>query len=289
MHDNLIINFVPTGMIPTKKMTPFVPISAAEIIEDVHQAWELGITMVHLHARDPVTEEPIYEAQVYGNIISGIRKFAPDLIICVSLSGRNCKEFKFRAQPLELNGVLKPDMGSLMLSSVNFNKQVSINDPQTISDFALRMKELGIVPELEAFDSGMINYAHYLAKKGLIVHPYYFNLIFGNISCAQADLLHAGIMLRDLPEDSFWSFGGVGDYQLRMNQMAIAINGGVRVGLEDNIYLDANRTKLAKNIDLLKRIHDIAKAAGRIVMTAQELRKLLSLQDGYGKYGRNYR
>lgn len=289
MHENLIINFVPTGMIPTKKMTPFVPISVAEIIEDVHQAWELGITMVHLHARDPLTEEPTFDAQVYGEIICGIRKFAPDLIICVSLSGRNCKEFKYRAQPLELSGALKPDMGSLTLSSVNFNRQVSVNEPQVIIDLAFKMKELGIVPELEAFDSGMINYVRYLARKGLIDPPYYFNLILGNISCAQADLLHAGIMLRDLPENSLWSFGGVGDYQLSMNQLAIAIRGGVRVGLEDNIYLDANRAKLAKNIDLLKRIHDIARLAGTSVMTAQELRRLLNLQDGCGKYGRNYK
>lgn len=286
MPEKLIINFTPTGMIPTKKMTPHVPVTVSEIVEDVHQAWELGITMVHLHARDPVTEEPTYKAKIYAEIISGIRKFAPDLIICVSLSGRNFKEFKLRAEVLELDGSLKPDMGSLTLSSLNFNKQASVNEPQMINDLALRMKELEVMPELEAFDAGMINYAHYLAKKGLILAPYYFNLIFGNIACAQADLLHAGIIVRDLPEGSFWSFGGVGDYQLRMNHIAIAIGGGVRVGLEDNIYFDANRTKLAKNIDLLKRIHDIAQVSARAVMPAKELRRLLNLKEGNGSYGR---
>ncbi len=87
MPKNLIINFVPTGMIPTKEMTPFVPVSPEEIIKDVQQACELGISMVHLHARDPLTAEPSYAASTYGEIIGGIRKFAPDLVICVSLSG----------------------------------------------------------------------------------------------------------------------------------------------------------------------------------------------------------
>ena len=282
MPDKLIINFTPTGIIPTKKMTPHVPVSVTEIIEDVHAAWELGITMVHLHARDPKTEEPTYKAEIYADIISGIRKFAPELIICVSLSGRTFKEFKQRAEPLELDGNLKPDMGSLTLSSLNFNKQASVNEPQMINDLAIKMKEKGIMPELEAFDSGMINYAHYLIKKDLITAPYYFNLIFGNIACAQADLLHAGVMVSDLPENSIWSFGGVGDYQLMMNSIAIAINGGVRVGLEDNIYFDANRTILAKNIDLIKRVHNIARAADRTVMPPEEFRKLLRLKEGSG-------
>ena len=84
---NLIINFTPTGMIPTKAMTPHVPISISEIVEDVHEAFELGITMVHLHARDESSGEATYKAEVYRRIIKGIRKFSNDLVICVSLSG----------------------------------------------------------------------------------------------------------------------------------------------------------------------------------------------------------
>jgi len=169
-------------------------------------------------------------------------------------------------------------MGSLTLSSLNFNKHASINEPQIIQDLALKMKETGIIPELEAFDSGMINYSNYLAKKELIKPPYYFNLIFGNISCAQADLLHAGIMVRDLPQKSIWSFGGVGNYQLIMNHVAIAMGGGIRIGLEDNIYFDSARTKLARNIDFLNRIHKISEAAERKVMHPRSLRKILCLK-----------
>lgn len=284
--DDLIINFAPTGMIPTKEMTPFVPITESEIIEDVFEAWKLGITMVHLHGRDGKTGEPTSDIEVYGKIIEGIRKFARELVICISLSGRTFKEFKNRAAPLELDGELKPDMGSLTLSSLNFNKQASINEPKIINDLALKMKEKGIVPELEAFDVGMINYAKYLIKKKIITSPFYFNLIFGNIACSQADLMHAGVMLKDLPENSIWSFGGVGNYQLIMNNIAIVFNGGVRVGLEDHVYFDTKRTKLAKNIDLIKRIHSIAEAHERKVMDSASLRKILNLKDGNGNYGR---
>lgn len=286
MNDKLIINFAPTGMIPTKNMTPHVPVSVSEIVEDVHKACELGITMVHLHARDVCSGKPTYKADVYGEIIGRIRKYAPELIVCVSLSGRDFGEFEKRAEPLNLDGDLKPDMGSLTLSSVNFNKQASVNEPSMIQALARRMQERGISPELEAFDMGMVNYAHYLARKNLISPPHYFNILLGNIACAQADLLHAGIMVRDLPERSLWSLAGIGDSQFPINSVAIAMGGGVRIGLEDNIYYDRNRTRLATNIDLVRRIHGIAQDHDRQVLSPRELRGLLDLEEGNGSYGR---
>lgn len=274
-------------MIPTKALTPHVPIDPVEIIEDVHEAWERGITMAHVHAREPETGVPSYKAEIYAEIIGGIRKFAPELIICVSLSGRNFKAIEKRAQPLELTGKLKPDMGSLTLSSLNFNKQASINEPDIIVQLAKIMKERGVAPEFEAFDAGMINFARYLEKKELINPPYYFNLLMGNIACAQADLLHAGVLVRDLPRQTLWSFAGIGDYQFRMNSIAIVMGGGVRVGLEDNIWFDSKRTKLARNIDLIERIHNIAEANERQVMAPTELREKLNLHKGTdGKYGK---
>ena len=283
---DLIINFTPTGMLPTREMTPYVPLSVVEIVEEVHQAVEIGITMVHVHARDEATGEPTYHAEVYERILAGIRRFAPDLIIAVSLSGRTFHEFEKRAEPLILDGAVKPDMGSLTLSSVNFNRQASVNAPDMIQHLAVRMKQRGILPEMEAFDSGMVNYAKYLQNKGLLEPPHYFNLLLGNIACAQADLLHTGIMVRDLPPSSYWSLAGIGDAQLSMNSVAIAMGGGVRVGLEDQIWYDRGRTRLARNADLLRRIHTIAEAHGRPLMAPAQLRQLLNLQPGNGAYGR---
>ena len=287
MAQKLIVNFTPTGMIPTKSMTPHVPVSVDEIVEDVRKACDLGITMVHLHAREAKSGEPTYQKEIYGEIIGGIRKFAPDLVICVSLSGRNFKELEQRADPLFLEGALKPDMGSLTLSSLNFNRTASMNAPSMVQDLARVMKERGIVPELEAFDVGMINYAKYLEQKGLLEPPFYFNLLLGNIACAQANLLHAGMMINELPEKSHWSLAGIGNAQLKMNSVAIAMGGGVRVGIEDNIWLDNDRTRLATNLNLLKRIHVIAKSNERKVMSSSELRKLLKLNMGDGQYGRS--
>ena len=284
---DLIVNFTPTGMIPTKGMTPHVPISVGEIVEDVHRAVEIGITMVHLHARDEATGAPSYEAGIYERIIAGIRSFSRDLVVCVSLSGRDFKGFEQRSEVLQLTGEVKPDMGSLTLSSLNFNRVTSVNSPDMVQSLASEMKARGIAPELEAFDAGMINYACYLAKKQLISAPFYFNLLLGNIACAQADLLHAGIMIHDLPPRSYWSLAGIGDFQFPMNSVAIAMGGGVRVGLEDNIYYDQRRMKLATNADLLRRIHTIAEANERPLMTSAKLRRRLGLEAGNGRYGRS--
>ena len=263
MH-NLIINFTPTGMIPTKEMTPFVPLSPSEIIEEIHQAYELGITIVHLHTRDK-NGKPTYKASTYQKIIEGIRKHCLDLVICTSLSGRTFGEFKKRSEVIEL----KPDMGSLTLGSLNSLKVAIMNSPDMIKKLVFKMDEYGVKPELEAFDSGMINYVKYLIKKSILKPPFYFNLIFGMIANAQADLSYIGLAIKDLPENSYWSLGGVGDFQLRVNTLAIAFGGGVRVGLEDNIFYDRQRNKLAKNIELLKRIHDLAGIFERPIMDSK--------------------
>ena len=284
MSDKLVVNLIPTGMIPTKAMTPHVPVTVQEIVEDIYEACQIGITMVHMHARDE-SGQPTYRAEVYADIIANVRKFAPDLVICVSLSGRTFKEFEQRAEPLQLDGDLKPDMGSLTLSSVNFNKEASMNSPDMIKALAAEMKKRDILPELEAFDAGMINYAKYLEGKGLLQPPHYFNLLLGNIACAQADLLHLGVIIRDLPPNSIWSVAGIGDFQLMMNSVAIAAGGGVRVGLEDNIWYDQRRTKLARNADLVRRIHTLAEANERPIMPPAELRKKLGLADGRTGYG----
>jgi uncharacterized protein (DUF849 family) len=264
-------------MIPTKEMTPLVPIAANEIIEQVHEVAQLGVNMVHLHARDPQTGRPTFRKDIYAEIIDGIRDKHEDLIICVSTSGRDFFEFEKRSEVLDLTSRFKPDFGSLTLSSLNFNRQASVNSPDMIKDLARKMLDNGIRPELEVFDLGMINYAKYLIRKDLLRPPYYFNLILGNIACAQADMMSLGLMVRELPPNSIWAVGGVGNAQLPMNAMSIVAGGGVRIGLEDNIWFDRARTRLATNRELVERILLIAKAMGRKPYTCAEARALLDL------------
>ncbi|MGE5797582.1 MAG: 3-keto-5-aminohexanoate cleavage protein, partial [Ignavibacteria bacterium] len=128
---------------------------------------------------------------------------------------------------------------------------------------------------LEAFDLGMINYANYLIGKGLVKPPYYFNLILGNIACAQANLLSLGLMIKELPSGSIWSAGGIGNWQLKMNAMSIMEGGGVRVGLEDNIYFDDDRKQLAENRQLVERIAGIARVLGKLPYSPKEAREIL--------------
>jgi uncharacterized protein (DUF849 family) len=275
--NKFILNFTPTGMIPTKEMTQHVPVSPDEIIQQVLEVLPLGINMVHVHARDLNTGAPTYKKEIYSQIIEGIKNETKDLIICVSTSGRTFESFEERSECLELEGELRPDFASLTLSSLNFNKVASISSPEMIKSLAKKMLDKNIRPELEAFDLGMINYANYLIRKDLIKPPYYFNLILGNIACAQADMKQLGLMVSELPDNAIWSTAGIGDAQLKMNVISIVSGGGVRIGLEDNIWLDDKRTILATNYTLVERIVKVAESIGYTPYTIEETRHVLQL------------
>jgi uncharacterized protein (DUF849 family) len=266
---DLIINFTPNGMVPTKRMSPHVPVSAAEIIEQVHEAHEIGITIAHLHARH-ADGSPAHEKNISARIFDGIRKHCPGLVVCASTSGRAFPEFEKRSAVLEL----EPDMASLTLSSLNFAGEASVNAPEMVRRLAEKMARFGVTPELECFDAGMVNYANYLIGKGVLKPPFYFNLLVGNIATAQDDLLQIGLLIKALPRGARWSLAGLGDSQLHANTLAILEGGGVRVGLEDNLWQDARRTQLATNASLLKRIHELAAIFERKVMTPAAFGKL---------------
>tara|TARA_B110001450_G_scaffold231182_1_gene232892 strand:- start:979 stop:1803 length:825 start_codon:yes stop_codon:yes gene_type:complete len=261
-----IINFCPTGMIPTKSINKNTPISPSEIVEQTHEAFELGITSVHLHARLH-NEKPTFEKDVYRKIIEGVRKHCPKLIICCSTSGRDFPSFNQRSEVIELS----PDMCSLTLSSLNFIKSASINAPDMIQSLLEKMIRFGVNPELECFDLGMINYGKYLLKKMNITSPSYWNIIFGNIAGIQPTFSQIGAAISQVPEDHFISLGGIGEYQLMTNSLAITSGLGVRVGLEDNIWYDKNKQIKASNIMLLKRIHQLIEINQKELMSSTEL------------------
>lgn len=290
-----LINFTPTGMIPTKLSNPFTPITPEEIIDEVQRAYEIGITIVHLHARDEAGL-PTSEIKYYQKIVDGVRKYCPDLVVCVSLSGRNISDVEKRAEPL----LTMPDMASLTLSSLNFPKTASVNAPDTIMELARKIRACGAHPELEVFDLGMINASKYLIKKGLIdaTSYHYFNIILGNLFGMQTDFATMGAAISSLPPNSFWAFGGIGEYQLKANAAAIFFDGGIRIGLEDNLYFDKNRKVLADNIPLLKRVHTLLEIAERTYMKPKtfgelgfyndHLLKTVLFKAGVPSYGRCY-
>lgn len=272
----LIVNFTPTGMVPTREMTPHVPLQPPEIVEDVLRCAELGASVVHLHARD-AEGVPTWRKEVYAEIIAGIRRERPDLVLGVSTSGRNTPELERRCNVLELDGPVKPDMASLTLSSLNFARSASLNAPDTVKALASRMLEKGIKPELEVFDLGMANYARYLEARGLLRPPHYVNVLLGGVATAQDDLLSVATLIERLPGRSEWALAGMGASQHRAVALAIAAGGHVRVGLEDNLYLDAGRTRLATNAQLVEHAVGIAQALAVPIATPAEAREIIGL------------
>jgi len=274
----LIINLACTGVIPTKAMTSKVPVSHNEIIDDIAQCMELGIQMVHIHARD-AHESHTGDPEPYGRLVESLRKLpnGKQLIVCVTTSGREEPSFEPRSRVLDLDGDAKPDMGSLTLSSLNFVKSASINAPDTIRQLAQRMQERDIKPELEVFDIGMANFISELAKEGLVQAPYYVNILLGNIAGAQPELTQLAAIVSALPEQSIISIAGLGKFQLGANTLGLLVADGVRVGIEDNIWMNQNRTEYASNITLVERIITQADILERPVRDRNNLRKMLDL------------
>lgn len=272
----LIINACLTGMIPMKTVTPYVPISADEIIEDAVKVYDAGARIVHLHARD-ANGQPVSDAKYFEKIISGIRRERKDLICCVTTSGRNISDVKQRAEVLYLTGDAKPDMASLTLGSLNFLTGASVNTIETVEYLAMTMQENQIKPEMEIFDYGMINLAKYLERHDIISGKKYFNILLGNMNTAPATLASLSMITENLPQNSLWAATGIGNFQLPINVMAIASGGHVRVGLEDSIYYDYNENTLATNENLIKRVARVAEELQRPIATADEAKKMIGL------------
>lgn len=275
-YPKLIINAAITGMVPTKEHTPYVPLTVKEIIEDAIKCYEAGASVIHIHARDE-EGKPTYEKEIYADIIRGIRKQCPEVILCASTSGRIHNTFEKRSQVLELEGEAKPDMGSLTMGSLNFPKQASVNTPEIIQNLALKMKENGIVPEIEIFETGMINTTNVLIKKGILVEPFVGNLLLGSIYSAPGTLFALACMVMSLPPNFHWGAAGIGKFQLKMNFAAILMGGNVRVGLEDNIFYTNSETTLATNQMLIERIVRFAKEIGREIATPIEAREIFGI------------
>ena len=265
-----IINFTPTGT-QTTRDNSFAPLTPSEIIDSVHEAKEIGISIVHLHARDENTLANTYRKEVYQKIIEGIKKYCPDLLICVSLTGRNFSELEKRSEVLQLY----PDMGSLTMSSLNFPSGASINQPETILALIKEMDKYGVQPEIECFDPGMLNYTNYIISKNLLQPPHHINIILGNIYNSQCDLGTLSTIKQNTPENSFVCIGGIGSQQLKSTTYGLLEFDGVRIGLEDNLYYKGKEK--TTNTELLKRVHRIMNEFDMTHYTSTELKEI-----GYG-------
>lgn len=273
--EKLIINAAVTGMVPTKADTPHVPITPEEIAADVKRCRDAGASIVHLHARDE-SGAPTYRKGIYAEVLRGVRAACPDVVLCVSTSGRNFKAFEQRSEVLELDDPA-PEMASLTLGSMNFARVESINSPEMIKALALKMQERGVTPEWECFDLGMVEYSHYLVERGILKTPFYCNLLLGSLGTLSATAFNLAVAVKSLPKGGTWAAAGIGRYQFAVNAMAITMGGHVRVGIEDNIWFDDERTQLATNAGLIDRLAKLARAAGREIASPDEARAMIGL------------
>jgi uncharacterized protein (DUF849 family) len=272
----LIINVALTGNFSDKKMNPNVPYSPDEIADDVSNCFAAGARFFHIHARDG-NGKPSCKKEIFGEIISMVRKKCPEAIVCATTSGRIFKSFEERSGVLDLEGEEKPDFASLSLGSMNFPTEPSVNSPNMIENLVKKMLVRGIRPELEVFETGMINYAHYLAKKGHLKPPFYFNLFFGLLGTMPGRVIDICHQVHSIPPGSIWGAAGGGRFQLPVNTAAILMGGHVRVGLEDNLFYDSEKTVPATNEMLVKRVARLSGELGRPIASPQEAREMLGL------------
>ncbi len=278
----VIINACLTGMISTKEKCPHVPITPEEIVSDARLAHGLGAAIVHIHAR-AVDQQPSWEPELYRTIFGALRQTVPDLILCATTSGRLWNQREKRAAVLMLESETRPDMASLTLGSLNFPQSVSANSIADIEYLLDAMLAQGVKPEFEVFDLGMIDYFHRLLSRREVPPPFYVNILLGNIGTAAADRANLEYLVGRLPGQTVWAATGIGRTQSLVNEWAIAMGGHVRIGLEDNIYLDPATREPASNQALIQRVLNIAERYQRQPASARSTRRQLGLRgDDFG-------
>lgn len=270
----LIITVAPTGSVPQKKDTPYVPVTPDEIAETAYLCEQEGASIIHVHCRDQ-DENPTSDYSVFKETLDKIRR-RTHLITMASTSGVAGKSDEERAQPLKA----QPDMASLTTGSLNFAGRkpsfVYVNAWETITFLARRMLELGVKPEIEAFDVGFIHQGVKLIQQGLVKEPAHFQLVMGvdgGIPATLDNLLH---MNRQLPATATATVAGISRWQLNLTTAAITLGCHVRVGLEDNVYYA--KGELAPNEKFVARARRLAQELQRDVATADDARHILGLK-----------
>jgi len=268
--DPLIITVAGVGAELSKRDTPYLPDSPDKIIEEASRVAASGAAIFHLHVRDE-KGRPTIDPKILRRVVKAIRQ-KTDLIVQISTGGSIGDLFADRLKTV-VPGV---EMASLTLGSVNFGNDVFLNPSPFIEKLAKKMGEKGIKPELEIFDSAMMEWAHRLLGKGLLAEPLHFNIILGGPGWLSATVENLEFILGKMPPNSSWSASGVGRGQLPMIEYAVSHGGHVRTGLEDNIFI--RKGELAKgNVALVEQAAELARKVGRPIATPSEAAQILGI------------
>ncbi len=270
MTTPLMITAAIVGAEVMREHTPHVPYTPEEIAEEARRCRESGAAMVHVHGRKD-DGAPTQDRETFGEILRLIRERS-DVLVQFSTGGAVGMGVEERIEGLDHC----PDMATLTTGTVNFGEEVFMNDLPTIRTIAERLKEKGVRPEVEIFDTGMVDTALRLIKEGLLEPPLHFDFVLGVQGGMSARIESLDFLIGMLPEGSTWSVAGMGRHELPLAKAAIDRGGHVRVGLEDNIYI--SKGVLARGSwELVDAVVDYAEQAGRPIATPSEAAELLQL------------
>jgi len=267
----VILTIAPTGNVPVKKENANVPVTPREIVDDIVACYELGASVAHIHARDehglPTTNKNIF-LQIKEQLAARC-----DIITQFSTGARGGRD-RERGDCLEAG----PEMASLTTGSSNFTRGINSNPPELIEYLARKMKDNGVVPEIEIFDVSMIANACYLLQKGILIEPLNFNLVLnvpGSIPGSPKNLLH---LVESLPAGCNFSVTAVGRAHADLIAMGIVMGANIRVGLEDTLVYSYNEGIPASNAMLVKRAVRLIRELGREVADPEEARNMLRIK-----------
>jgi uncharacterized protein (DUF849 family) len=273
-----IITAAVTGAWPKKANNPNVPMTPSEIADDVYACWKAGAAIAHLHMRDDEGNGTMDTAK-FEETVALIKERYPDcdIILNLTTSGDIHADDDIRVAHVKK---LKPEMASYDCGSMNWlNTSLFINSPKFLEDCGNLFQELGVKPEIEAFDPGMIANAAYYLKKGVLKAPLHFQFCMGcanGITGSVKNLVFMKETMEQLCPGSTWSCFGVGHSAMEIMYAAVAMGGHIRVGMEDNVMY-AKGQLADSNAQFVERAARVIREFGNDVATPSEAREILGL------------
>jgi uncharacterized protein (DUF849 family) len=291
MQRKVMISCAVTGSADTPGRNPAVPVTPAQIAQSALDAAKAGAAIVHIHVRNPETTRPSMNPAHYREVVERIRASGSDVLINLTtgpgarfapgaddpLKPEPGTTMKSAAERVQHILELKPEICSLDMGSMNMGPYVFVNTPGYLETMAVAIRDVGVLPELEVFEAGHLLLAKRMIENGHIKTPGMFQICLG-VAWAQPATPEAMSYMRGLlPAASPWFAFGVSLYQFPMVAQAVLLGGHVRVGLEDNLYLE--KGKLApNNAALVEKAAKIIEILGDIVATPTDARQILGLK-----------
>jgi 3-keto-5-aminohexanoate cleavage enzyme len=289
-RDKVIVTCALTGVVANRDQCPYLPYSPVEIADEAKRAYDAGAAVVHIHGREPQTGEQSWSTEIYSQIKREVQKRCP-VIINFSSGGFNMgvSSEEEKHGRLEYLRKTRPEMAALNMGSMNYAKYsekrrafvfdfVFMNPFADILLVAQAMREGGVKPELECFDLGHVSNAEPLLAMGALKRPLQYSFILGVLGGAPPTTDTLAHLAGQVSASDTWEVIGISKVQWHLLAAALVLGGNIRVGLEDNFYLDAAGTEMAKgNGPLVEKAVRMARDVGREPMSADEARGALSL------------